>query len=435
MSLIAYDSNLEKQDNETQIEYIQRICATKDINKMSWEALTNYLNGKLNISFSESWYRKNFHEGNFAKKITEEQVSSSTITTSSDAECNGDCTSCEHLTECMMLIKADLDDQEARIDNKTDALRKLRVTIADERAENARYVKRLAREENIKEIAYNYAQVMAKAKRLPLMVREPWKNPPSVKKEGIILLSDWHYGIECNNYWNTFNPEICEARVAMLLNKVQRIITEHQLDTVHVLNLSDLIAGRIHSQIRIESRFDVVTQTMEVSEILADFLNALTAKCDVKYYDCLDNHSRLEPNKKESIDLESMVRIIPWYLKSRLAKNSRVTICNNEFSADIITCNVLGHDIIGVHGDNDRPTDALEKLSLMTHKHYDMLCTAHRHHFAADEQHQSVVVSNGSLMGVDSYAEKLRLTSDPSQTMIIATEDNVCDCIYRIVLK
>ena len=253
MSLIAYDSNLEKQDNETQIEYIQRICATKDINKMSWKALTNYLNGKLNINYSESWYRKNFHDGNFAKQVTEEQVSSSTITTSSDEECNGDCTSCEHLTECMMLIKADLDDQEARIDNKTDVLRKLRVTVADERAENARYVKRLAREENIKEIAYNYAQVMAKAKRLPLMVREPWKNPPSVKKEGIILLSDWHYGIECNNYWNTFNPEVCEARVAMLLNKVQRIITEHQLDTVHVLNLSDLIAGRIHSQIRIES--------------------------------------------------------------------------------------------------------------------------------------------------------------------------------------
>lgn len=38
-------------------------------------------------------------------------------------------------------------------------------------------------------------------------------------------------------------------------------------------------------------------------------------------------------------------------------------------------------------------------------------------------------------MGVDSYAEKLRLTSDPSQTFIVATKNNVCECIYRIVLK
>ena len=64
-----------------------------------------------------------------------------------------------------------------------------------------------------------------------------------------------------------------------------------------------------------------------------------------------------------------------------------------------------------------------------------MLCTAHLHHFSADEQHQSVVVSNSSLMGVDSHSKKLRLTSDPSQTMVIVTKENVCDIIYRILLK
>ena len=46
-----------------------------------------------------------------------------------------------------------------------------------------------------------------------------------------------------------------------------------------------------------------------------------------------------------------------------------------------------------------------------------------------------MVVSNSSLMGVDRYAEKLRLTSDPSQTFIVATPENVCECIYRIILK
>ena len=433
MSLIAYDSNMEKLDTESQLEYIQRMCATKDINNMSWKSLSNFLNSKLQLHYSESWYRKNFSEGNFASQITAEQMESSEITTSED--CNGECRECEHLTECMMLIKAELDDQEARINEKTDALKLIRANVADERAANARQIKRLAREENIKEIAANFAKEMAKTQRMPLMVREPWTKPSTEKKEGILLISDWHFGIECENYWNTFNPEICEQRVAKLLKRTEEIAMSQKLDRIHVLNLSDLIAGRIHSQIRIESRFDVITQTMKVSEILADFLNSLSICCPIKYYDCLDNHSRLEPNKKESIDLESMVRIIPWYLKQRLIRNTKVEICDNEFGADIITCQVLGHEIIGVHGDNDRPTNALEKLSLMTHKHYSMLCTAHLHHFSADEQHQSVVVSNGSLMGVDSYAEKLRLTSDPTQTLIIATPDNVCECIYRIVLK
>ena len=433
MSLIAYDSNMEKLETESELEYIQRMCATKDINKMSWKSLAEFINSKLQFHYSESWYRKNFSEGNFASQITSEQIESSTLTTSE--ECNGECRECEHLTECMMLIKADLDDQEARINEKTDALKLIRSNVADERAANARMIKRLAREESIKEIATNFAKEMAKTQRMPLMVREPWTKTPEVRKEGILLISDWHFGIECENYWNRFNPEICEQRVAKLLKKTEEIAMREKLSRIHVLNLSDLIAGRIHSQIRIESRFDVVTQTMKVSEILADFLNSLSICCPIKYYDCLDNHSRLEPNKKESIDLESMVRIIPWYLKQRLIDNSRIMICDNEFSADIITCQVLGHEVIGVHGDNDRPTNALEKLSLMTHKHYSMLCTAHLHHFSADEQHQSVVVSNGSLMGVDSYAEKLRLTSDPTQTFIIATEDNVCECIHRIVLK
>ena len=433
MSVIVYDSNLEKLNNESQLEYIQRICATKDVNKMSWKAVAEFLNSKLDISYSDSWYRKNFQSGNFVTKVVEDQVNNSSTETTND--CNGECRDCEHLSECMMLIKSDLDDQEARIDEKTDALKLLRVNIADERAANARLIKHRARENSIREIAENFAREMAKAHRMPLMVREPWTKTPEVAKEGILLISDWHYGIEFENYWNKFNPEICEQRVAKLLKQVQEIAMNQKLSRIHVLNLSDLIAGRIHSQIRIESRFDVVTQTMQVSEVLADFLNSLTACCPISYYDCLDNHSRLEPNKKESLDLESMVRIIPWYLKQRLYRNSCITICDNEFSADIITCNVLGHDIIGVHGDNDNPTNALEKLSLMTHKHYDLLCTAHRHHFSADENHQSVVVSNSSLMGVDSYAEKLRLTSDPSQTLIVVTEDNVCDSIHRLVLK
>lgn len=431
--VVVYDSDLQRKQGETDAEYTQRICATKDINKMSWVAVAKFLNEQLGLTKCESWYRKNYQSGAFAQ-IAVQEISTSTETASTE-DCDGDCKNCDKLTECLMVIKSDLEEQEARIDEKTDNLKLLRSNIADEKARNLRQIRRLAREESIKEIAHDFAVEMSKSSRMPLMVRYPWANEEDCKNEGILLISDWHYGMECDNPWNKFNPDICRTRVAKLLNRTAQLVKEHKLSTVHVMNLSDLIAGRIHSQIRIESRFDVITQTMEVAEILADFLNKLSTCCNVNYYDCLDNHSRLEPNKKESMDLESLVRIIPWYLKERLARNSCIKICDNEFGADIITCNVLGHNIIGVHGDNDRPTNALDRLSLMTHRHYDMLCTAHLHHFSADEQHQSVVISNSSLMGVDRFAEKLRLTSDPSQTLIIATEDNVCECIYRIVLK
>ena len=253
--------------------------------------------------------------------------------------------------------------------------------------------------------------------------------------EGILLLSDWHYGMVCNNSWNKFDPDICKQRVNKLLDKTIQIIRKNNVNHLHVLDLADLIAGRIHTQIRIESRFDVITQTMQVAEILAEFLNELSYYCGISFYSCLDNHSRLDPNKKESMDLESLARLIPWYLAQRLTRNDCIEICENTYGEDIITCKVAGHNVIGVHGDNDPPTHALERLSLMTHQHYAMLCTAHLHHFSADERTQSVIVGNGSLMGVDAYAAKLRVSCIPSQTLIVSTKENICDCIYRIILE
>ena len=414
-----------KLPEETDLEYCNRICSIKDDLNMSWKEVAVFANNELGTQRSDSWYRKNYQAGNFSPKIA-------TVTTSSD-DCNGFCETCEDLPNCLNDWHEDLVEKQSDINDQMRLLAMKKVEVSDLVIQNNAYIRRLSREQTIKDIAHDYANIMSKDKRL--------KNPvcsvinPFNESEGILLLSDWHYGMVCDNPWNKFDPEICRNRVNQLLNKVIDIVKKNDIDHVTVLDLADLIAGRIHTQIRIESRFDVITQTMEVAEILAEFLNDLSHHCGVSFYSCLDNHSRLEPNKKESMDLESLARLIPWYLVERLKDNDSVEICNNTFGADIITCKVAGHNIIGVHGDNDSPRTALERLSLMTHQHYDMLCTAHLHHFSCDENHQSVVVSNSSLMGVDRYAEKLRLTSDPSQTFVVATPENVCECIYRIVLK
>lgn len=436
--VVCYDSNLDRNPNESDMEYVQRMCSTKDVNKFSWKSLAEFLNNALGYTYSSSYYRRHFHNGDFARVDVGETTTTATaeyVYTYSDCSnaCKGDCGNCDDLPICLETWREELDKTEARIDEKTLAMRKERTKLNDERAHNNRLVKQLAREETIQEIAHDFARTMSAKKRLPVpSVTQQFMNIK--EEEGILLLSDWHYGMICDNPWNTFSPEICRDRVGSLLERVIHIVDERCLSKVTVMNLSDLIAGRIHTQIRIESRFDVITQIMEVSEILAEFLTDLSLHCKVSYYDCLDNHSRLEPNKNDSMDLESLVRIIPWYLKERLIGNDNVTIHENEFGADIITCQILGHDVIGVHGDHDSPVTGIDKLTLMTHRHYDLFCTAHRHHFYMDEKNHCMIVGNSSLMGTDSYAEKLRLSSDPSQTFIVATKDNVCDCIYKIKL-
>ena len=129
-------------------------------------------------------------------------------------------------------------------------------------------------------------------------------------REGLLLISDWHYGLEFSNPWNTFSPEIVRERVAKLTKDTIKYCKKYEIGRLHVLNLADLIAGRIHLTIRLESRIDVITQIMEVSEILAEMLYIFhTAGLDVDYYSCTDNHSRVEPDKTQSLDLESLCRI------------------------------------------------------------------------------------------------------------------------------
>lgn len=389
------DNKLKRFEDETENEYINRICSLKTKNQLtlSWRMLADFLNEQLDMNRSEKWYRVHYYNGDFEVNIENPSP------------------------EETMLMK----------------IGKLKVKAADERNQARAYIRRLAREETLKEIAANYASELKDSK--PLLATSNLQFIEDSENSGILLISDWHYGMVCDNYWNKFDPEICRSRVSQLQKKTIELIHQENIHELTVLNLSDLIAGRIHSQIRIESRYNAVQQTMHVAEILAEFLTNLSAHCNIQYYDCLDNHSRVEPDKNDSLDLESFVLMIPWYLKARLQDNSHVYINGNEFGPDIITCTVAGHNIIGVHGHDDSPVTVLDKLSLMTHRHYELMCLAHRHHFQCDEQHQTLIVSNASLMGVDSYSEKHRLTSYPSQTFIKSTRENVCESIHRIVLK
>ena len=391
-------------DTEEESEYKFRICGIREKYGMTWQDVADVINAELGANYSESKYRKEYHAAlsGYRKGYA-------------DASC----------TEPPMSEEAEEDEFFA----KMLELKKEKVKLSDERIQTNAYIRRLAREETIEEIALQLVEKIGSQKLLPEIT------PPveiAGENEAILCIGDWHYGIQCDNYWNKYNPEIARERIAKLYEETRRRCLKHEVKHLHVVNLGDMIAGRIHLGLRLESRFDVITQVIEISEILAEMLNKLAAEFPVSYYDCIDNHSRLEPNKKDAMDLESLARITPWYLKSRLG--DAVEIKDNKYGEDIITFESLGYKILGVHGDKDNPRDVVDHLSMMTHEHYDMILTAHLHHFSGDEKNETVVVSNGSLMGTDTYARGLRLSSKPSQNLIIVTPKNVADDICRIVL-
>lgn len=382
---------LQNKDFATTEGGIKYLCSIKRDFQLSWEDVAELSGEMFDTTQKEGYFRRNY-----GAYVTTEEIND-------------------------------------EIEDKILQLKKERIKLSDERIQNNAYIRRLAREDTIKEIAANFAREMGTKKLLDC--------PPLTSKiaagenDAILCLSDWHWGIEIDNHANQYNPDIAHKRVAQLRDEVLKYSKLNKVETLYVLNLGDMIAGRIHLQLRLSSRMDVIEQTMQVSEVLAELLTDLSAHFKIEYYSCLDNHSRLEPNKKEAMDLESLCRITDWYLTDRLSDNANICInTDNLYGADIISFTCRGHLIGGTHGHYDKVATAAFKLNSYTHNDYDLICLAHRHHFAAEEECRTILACNSSLMGQDSYAHQLRLDSKPSQNLIITNEKHVMEVLYRIEL-
>ena len=406
---MANNNSLCRGANESIEDYKHRLFDLKlNYNALSWDLLTELLNNEL--SSSERHCRKYWTKAARADVIM--SMRSKTIASDTDSE-----------------------EADSTVDAYEDLVRSIRIErykLNEERTQNNAYLRKIAREDTLREIAENYADKMSTKKLLDLPDIEFLDG--CNEREAILCISDWHYGIEVNNYFNVYNPRVCRARVKQLLYKTIEICEKEHVEKIHLVNLSDLICGRIHLTLRLESREDIISQTMEVAEILAEFITELSKHFIVEYRDCLDNHSRLEPNKKDSLELETLVRIIPWYLETRLADNYNVRIIANSYADDIIAFETLGHNVAAVHGHKDKLNKVIDNMCAMTRRRNDLVLSAHLHHLTMDESHECLRISNGSLMGTDTYAADLRLTNKPSQSLIIVSKENVCDVFYRILL-
>ena len=382
--------SLIKRPEETELEYKKRIYLYRDLYDLTWNDIADVINNELNCNYSADKYRKESY------KILDKQAS--------------------------QLLQAE---------DKIFEYKKERVKLNDQRLQINALTRLVAREETFKEIAIEAASNISKNKIFDVPKNINVKN---AEKKAILCIGDWHYGLDVDLFYNTYNVDIAVERITTLLNTVLVHLEEHSIDDLYVINLGDMISGRIHLPLRINNRIDTVQQTIEISEILAEFLNVLSEHTNVNYISVSDNHSRVEPNKKESLQTESFARIIDWFLEERLSNNKNIHFIENTFSDDFAIFNVFEHCVVAVHGDKDPQRGIVDKLNSYLQGHIDLLISAHRHHFTADENNFTEFYCNGSLIGQDDYSANLRLNSKPSQLLFICTPDNFSEIIYKIKL-
>lgn len=332
--------------------------------------------------------------------------------------------------------KPNQDEYLGELDFKIMEMRKETKRFYDQRREFHKLVDRLGREENLEDRLVDAA--IALNEQLPLRVD---KNICYTydDNEAILVFADWHYGMKTDNIWEKFNTEVCRNRVERLVETAVERIRLHRCRRLHILLLGDMAHGAIHTSARVASEELVCDQVMQVSEIIAQAVNALADEVEeTVVHATYGNHLRTVQNKNDSIHADNMERLIPWWLEQRLGDRVDVVFPEAEYY-EFLYFDVCGYNICATHGDLDNVKNAGRTLNTLFVKKYgseiDYVILADKHHKEEFEELgiESMIVR--SLCGTDEYANGKRLYSTPGQLMMVFKPGIGADAYYQIKLN
>lgn len=244
-----------------------------------------------------------------------------------------------------------------------------------------------------------------------------------------LLISDVHMGIEIDNDFNKYNIEIAKERLNTLKEKTIMYCNAHNVSKLNIELGGDLVSGFIHTSLRVQQEEDAISNIMTLCEVLSNLVNDIK-ECvsEVVVYSVYGNHGRVIPNKKDSINIENVERLIPFYLRARLGNSVKVIDSKNDY----LEINIMGRKVVLTHGDKDSPASALNNFVRILGYVPDEVHLSHFHSTMNKDDCNTEIIVNGSVVSTDDYALSIRKANKPSQLLRVYLGDDVCQ--YKIML-
>ena len=396
--------NLTRLLNETETEYIYRICCNKD-EVGSWVDVAEILNRELGYDYTECKYRKDF--ASFQK-----------IFDANKGKLVGD-------------------GYEKSIREQIDELKKERAKLQTEKLEYNKWLRENARDELIVE------KLIDAVKQLqPIEVPTHVSHLNDVGKDWLLCFGDEHYGAEFEikglfgETLNKYNPEVFEQRMWKLLDCTIDIIQREDIGILNVFSLGDFADGVLRVGQLMKLRYGVVDATVKYMEFISRWLSELTRFCYVRFFMVDGNHTELRMfnQPKGAFKDENMGKIVASYIKARLEGNNNFEFV--ETTNDCIFANVAGYNIVGIHGEAKDMERAIKDLSTLYDTRIDYLVGGHLHH----GEFKSTGVDKGiirvpSIVGVDDFAMSLNRINAPGAVLLGFEEGHGKTIEYDIDLK
>ena len=311
------------------------------------------------------------------------------------------------------------DDSE--LDVKIQELRKERIKLQTANVERTR----LDRAEARQEMYYEHVGQIIKALPIPNFEQITDTNDDVAdQRDYILTITDIHFGAEFSSENNKYSKEIALERFEYLLDKTIHFIKQNKLTNLKVTCLGDSLQGLIHlTDLKINDS-SIVKSCVEISRIIANFVNQLSRYVNVEYYHVPSaNHTQTRglgsrPNELMDEDLEYL---IGNYIKDLLSNNKRITVILAEEGKQYVVIPVEGYEILAMHGHQIKSMEsAIKDLSMVRRDFVEYLLLGHFH------AGKSITCNEGCLNDAEILVAPSFIGSDPYSDSLFKGSKAAC---------
>ncbi len=327
--------------------------------------------------------------------------------------------------------KDNIEDESllTKLEEKEIELKKERVRLTDVRTKLNKLVRATARRENNIEAINDEISKLNELRPLKVI-----SNKLKDGNEAVLNFSDFHLGLEVENYYNTYNQEIAMQRIESLISQTELYCSLNNVARLHIIINGDIINGFKHMSLIANADLSVAESISKASEIISNMVFELCKRINrVDLYFSTGNHAMMN-NNKECLERDNFEYLIFDFIKLRTASCENLTIHKNKYSDDIVDVRIGDKLIIATHGHKDKPRTCSEKLATFLDEKPNFILLGHYHHYEEYDQNNINVKVNGSVVSTDDYAFGLRLTSRPYQILVIHDKNGEEICTYKVKL-
>lgn len=330
----------------------------------------------------------------------------------------------EHYQELRKMkekVNEEIEDKRLKeIDNKVLQLKVEKQKLKDERNFVNAQVRTIARVEHLIECLGDKIEELNTAR--PLVTEEVIIRESDT--DAIMLLSDIHIGVECDNILDKYNPEICRQKLNYYIDKCITRINKEEPEVIHFLCAGDLISGIIHTTTRFTNRLDVSEQVAYASELISEAIAKVRKECKipVKVGILSGNHDRIVADKDQHIEEENFTKFIADFVKMRLRADEGIEFYKQD-DVTRMNLNIRGQKCVMVHGNLDKKRN-IDRLIEMEGDSYDYIFQGHWHKFSTEPHNHTQIITNGCFGG-EQYARNARLYNKPIQLLMFFNDDGL----------